>query len=974
MEERLLGAIPKKNEYSRGRSRALNGLRSSETTERSSEVSGKISPGKINFSLKLAQWNSRGLCHISKLNIINSVACDIFAVQEAGHPFTNGSGLLYKKTIDQKERKGTERGGGTLTLSDLKISSKNEYSLNKDSNLLRLVLDGVFVIWLGNVYLNKGLSKQVQKLFSQIQTIIPEHERKNLILIGDFNINLNEPTNSKVILLRSLCKQFQLSVNEPKEGTRGSSKLDYLICGSGIEATFFDQCSTNSDHDIIRWNIKFRATMKPKRIFIPNQKLAKEITELSIRDESVANAIDLLKVFLWRRKLKRKRAFIKLKPQRIDNDIYKNLLLSVQEEESITETIRMYWEGFWMNIESERYSQLSKKAFDILRSLCKYHLFEKRDGSVVNQIRLDDGRIITDSKQISSLLISVLNDIQNSEEFHQYAGNLPFPDLPQLDPSEIKLLLSKLSTGKAVSFDLFSDLVLRDEELLIRLSELLKDLWSGKLNDLDSLGEIFKARLVALNKAHPRVPNKEEFRPIIILSLIVKIMEARWLPKLQEYAIKKLCPSQTGFVTGQGVFTNVFRVIERIKERTEIKKNVFALFVDFKSAYNHTRHDLLFQRLQNVLNHQEIAFQRSIYDKLIIQSDVSHCRPNLGVAQGSVISPFLFDIYTEPLFWELNKVISLQDIFGYADDILVLCEDIGTLNSCIKIIEDWSKANNLKINKGKSAVLEFVHRKKKKTQLTVGETVQDYPIVEKYKYLGTWLQQKLDMKIHMQQIEKKSNFIRLKLSPFLYSSSLEMKKNLWQIFIVPLFEFLLPLYFHEKAITKKKKAEIILRNSFRSFTGLKKIVDKGIIQDLMGYDLEIRSKYLQYTSCQKWKHRLLGKLYSPDLDPNEFAKSRCCTNVCKDMPKLMTKYINMQTILCPICKEREIITRCSIAHLASGHKIHIDSISQIIDKSKEIRKQNNKLNRTERHEIMEKLISINIEKIKKLISYDSAKK
>lgn len=116
------------------------------------------------------------------------------------------------------------------------------------------------------------------------------------------------------------------------------------------------------------------------------------------------------------------------------------------------------------------------------------------------------------------------------------------------------------------------------------------------------------ARLVALNKVHPNIPSRGEFRPIIIMSLIVKIMEARWLPKLQNYMITKLCPAQTGFVPGKGVFTNIFRAIRSIKTRTDQKAPVFALFIDFKSAYNHLRHELLCDRLKNVLNEQEIEF------------------------------------------------------------------------------------------------------------------------------------------------------------------------------------------------------------------------------------------------------------------------------------------------------------------------------------------------------------------------------
>ena len=224
-----------------------------------------------------------------------------------------------------------------------------------------------------------------------------------------------------------------------------------------------------------------------------------------------------------------------------------------------------------------------------------------------------------------------------------------------------------------------------------------------------------------------------------------------------------------------------------------------------------------------MLNKEEINFQKAIYDKLIIQSENSSFRPNLGVAQGSVISPSLFDLYTEPLLIELSKLpIPMDDIFAYADDILVLCESKLTLDACIDIIEKWSEENHLKINKKKSAILEFTHRRSRTTEIKTGETFRNYPIVDKYKYLGTWLDQKLKLDPQMQFIDKKTNFMKHKLNPCLYNATLDARKNLWQVFVVPLFEFTLPLYYYEESVSKKHKLDQILRGSFKSFTGLGK--------------------------------------------------------------------------------------------------------------------------------------------------------
>ena len=189
------------------------------------------------------------------------------------------------------------KGGGTITLSDLKITHKQEVDINKDCNLTRIVIDGVFVLWIGNIYLNRGLPKQINKLFSVIQENIPEHEVQNLILIGDFNVNINIKSN-KLILLENLCKQFQLKINNPGKASRDMTTLDFLISGKGVEAKIKDNLDSCSDHNILIWDIIFKATSRPKNIYIPNKKIAEEITRTAIMNKDVTSATTLLQTFL----------------------------------------------------------------------------------------------------------------------------------------------------------------------------------------------------------------------------------------------------------------------------------------------------------------------------------------------------------------------------------------------------------------------------------------------------------------------------------------------------------------------------------------------------------------------------------------------------------------------------------------------------------------------------------------------------
>ena len=182
-----------------------------------------------------------------------------------------------------------------------------------------------------------------------------------------------------------------------------------------------------------------------------------------------------------------------------------------------------------------------------------------------------------------------------------------------------------------------------------------------------------------------------------------------------------------------------------------------------------------------------------------------------------------------------------------------------------------------------------------------------------------------------------ANTIRSRLSPIIYHATLDFRKNLWQLFIQPLFEFILPLYCYEKSSSKRQKIQLSIRNTFKSFTSLKKTTKTELIDKLMGYNIEERSQNLYSISFQKWECRKQGRTYSKTQSQTQEREEK--TNLCKNLPKSMIKYINMQTALCPKCKSNNIMTRCSKEHLENYHEFRIADVYEIINKVKDVSKK-----------------------------------
>jgi hypothetical protein len=92
---------------------------------------------------------------------------------------------------------------------------------------------------------------------------------------------------------------------------------------------------------------------------------------------------------------------------------------------------------------------------------------------------------------------------------------------------------------------------------------------------------------------------------------------------------------------------------------------------------------------------------------------------NKGVAQGSIISPALFNIFLEDLAYELETETGIdpEDQLYYADDLLLICSDLDQVERAITLIEQWSQRNGMSLNKEKSGIVIFANRHSKKIPL-----------------------------------------------------------------------------------------------------------------------------------------------------------------------------------------------------------------------------------------------------------------
>ncbi len=151
--------------------------------------------------------------------------------------------------------------------------------------------------------------------------------------------------------------------------------------------------------------------------------------------------------------------------------------------------------------------------------------------------------------------------------------------------------------------------------------------------------------------ARPREPN--HFRPVALTSHLMKTMERIILRHLRPLVSTLMDPLQFAYRPGIGVDDAVIYLVHRSLSHLENTGSaVRVMFFDFSSAFNTIQPSLLRVKMEGAGVDQHLAAWTTDYltnrpQYVRLQhcvSDVVLC--STGAPQGTVLSPFLFTLYT----------------------------------------------------------------------------------------------------------------------------------------------------------------------------------------------------------------------------------------------------------------------------------------------------------------------------------------
>lgn len=272
-----------------------------------------------------------------------------------------------------------------------------------------------------------------------------------------------------------------------------------------------------------------------------------------------------------------------------------------------------------------------------------------------------------------------------------------------------------------------------------------------------------KAQVVALLKPGKEPTDPKNFRPVSLLCHLYKAFERMILERIASSIDENLIPEQAGFRPGKSCCSQVLNLTQHIEDGYEKKLITGAAFIDLSAAYDTVNHKMLINKLYNITKDfrltnviKEMLTNRRFF--VTLQGRKSRWRNQKnGLPQGSVLSPLLYNIYTndQPDHKETKRFI-------YADDTAITAQGIcfeeveAKLTNALDMLATYYDQNHLKPNPGKTHVCAFHLRNKearRKLNILWRGVALDH--CDTPRYLGIKLDRTLSFKKHCEDLKGK---------------------------------------------------------------------------------------------------------------------------------------------------------------------------------------------------------------------------
>ena len=309
---------------------------------------------------------------------------------------------------------------------------------------------------------------------------------------------------------------------------------------------------------------------------------------------------------------------------------------------------------------------------------------------------------------------------------------------------EVELVIKSMKDKKAAGPDGLSTETMKtlDDQNIDMITDLCNTIYNSGIIPTDLKHSVF----VTLPKK-PKAQDCPSFRTISLIShvtkLLLKVIQRRLTDKIDQEVSRLQSGLRPGVGTREGIF-NLRTICERA---LEVRKDIYICFIDYAKAFDKVKHSKMIECLSEIgINDKDLQIITKLYweQTAIVRTEngvTKEFQTKQGVGQGCVLSPSLFNLYTEKIFREIEEMNGVNvggvnvNNLRYADDTVLLAENNTDLQELVTAINNKGKRYGMEINITKTKGM-IVSKKEMVPEIKINIEGKNIQQVKEMIYLG----------------------------------------------------------------------------------------------------------------------------------------------------------------------------------------------------------------------------------------------
>ncbi|KAK3564719.1 hypothetical protein QTP86_024874, partial [Hemibagrus guttatus] len=321
-------------------------------------------------------------------------------------------------------------------------------------------------------------------------------------------------------------------------------------------------------------------------------------------------------------------------------------------------------------------SKAKQKAYDELYTRLDTREGEKDLYRLARQ-KDRDGRVLTSEESVQRRWKEYFEELMNEEnerEKRVEGVNSVEQKVDKIRKDEVRKALKRMKSGKAVGPD---DIPVEVWKCLGEAAvEFLTSLFNRVLETERMLEEWRRSVLVPIFKNKGDVQSCSNYRGIKLMSHTMKLWERVVEARLRK--VVEICEQQYGFMPRKSTTDAIFALRILMEKYRDGQRELHCVFVDLEQAYDRVpREELWYCMRKSGVTEKYVRVVQDMYERsrTVVRCAVGQTeefKVEVGLHQGSALSPFLFAIVMDQLSKEVRQESPWTMMF---EDDIVICSE-----------------------------------------------------------------------------------------------------------------------------------------------------------------------------------------------------------------------------------------------------------------------------------------------------------